>query len=101
MRMTRADFATVAKKRPIRLSEGVFSLVFYPNTLNTKVSCVISKKNAKKAVTRHAIKRLVYKAFLKYPTIKTGWYVFFLRSSLPKYTFAEVSSQIGLLLGKI
>lgn len=101
MRMTRADFGLVAGQKPIRLNDPLISLAFYPNALNTKVSAVASKKNTKKAVGRHFIKRYVYQAFSSFSAKKQGWYVFFVRSNgvIPNPT--HITSAVQNLMKKV
>ncbi len=97
MRITRLEFDLLKGERPKRFFYGALNLLWYPSKTSYKVAVVVSKKHAKTAVLRHALKRAVYTTVLDHPTYK-GWLVFYVQSPITRAMLPDVKKSTKMLL---
>jgi ribonuclease P protein component len=99
-RLTKKEFLDVYKKK-------VFFTPFFAvhaiNSPTTKFSIVISRKNAKKAVTRNAQKRKYYLALESYLNrIKNPfWCIFLVNKKGLELQGAELDQELGRILNTV
>ena len=98
-RLTREDFSSLSKNRPKTYFGRFFTLAVYPADQNTKVACVVAKKNVRHATDRNTVKRRVrevVRALL--PALPAGSYVIYTKKKANEATFADIQSDIQDLL---
>ncbi len=99
MRLTRLDFASVARAKAKRVRYGAFALSLYPHE-TLKIGCVISKKYVKTAVQRHQLKRKVYNFFIQ-QGFSSGWYVLYVQGSIKTSDINNVSISLKSLFSSL
>lgn len=98
-RLSRREFAHLLK-RGVRL-HGEFVTVIHLKTDEFKAGVVVSKKTARKAVTRNVLRRRVY-AILRelQPGIGPRHIAVLLRPAAARLPYADVRDQLQALLTK-
>lgn len=92
-----SDFSLVFKKGRRIGKTSLLSLNAYRNASfhHARLGMVIPKKNAKRAVTRNAIKRVIRESFrLTHPNIKINDYVVRLHSNSPDCSLRQLKKII-------
>jgi ribonuclease P protein component len=96
------DFKKIQGKRPLFVKRGrFFNCAYFPGE-ELKISCVVSKKKAKNAVTRNLIRRRFREAvrkLLEKTLVKKGFYVVSVNiSGVEKVSFFELQKDIESLI---
>ena len=101
-RLTREDISALSKIRPKTYFGRFFTLAAYSADQNTKVACVVAKKNVRHATDRNTVKRRVreiIRALL--PTLPAGSYIIYTKKKANEATFADIQADIQGLLKQV
>ncbi len=94
-RISRKDFPSY-KAQGFRVFSPFFTAVFYKTIQNTKVSVVVSKKTAKTAVVRNALRRKFYELFAPFLTtvINPTTVVFYPKAEAQKTPLSVLKAEM-------
>ncbi len=100
-RLTRHLFPTDHRQGYVFHAPHLSLRVTRGTATTARMSVVVSKKTAKRAVDRHLIKRRVYESiatFEKESTLASGSYVFFAKKDAHSVPFKELNKEVTELL---
>ncbi len=98
-RLSKKDFSLISKKKIIRGSFFDISIIEKEGLPSFKVSCVVSKKTAKRAVDRNKMKRKIYNLFMEHKNeLKPNFYIIYPKREVLYTKYDNLNSELKNIL---
>ncbi|HXK40463.1 MAG TPA: ribonuclease P protein component [Candidatus Paceibacterota bacterium] len=97
-RLTRHNFPSRSRTGSVFHTKHLTLRVTPSSVSGFRVSVVVSKKTARRAVDRNLVKRRVYDSVARSPESPSASYVFFAKAGASVIPFRELNEEVGELL---